>query len=844
MSESAKAPSALSGIVKTLNTGRELPFVSVVTPTWNRAAFLPYLLYIYRRQDYPADRRELVILDDSPQSNLPIIQRLTQGHPEKFNIRYIHHPERLALGKKRNMLNELANGEYILCMDDDDYYPADKISYTIGMMQKHRALISGSDQIPIWYSHINRIFKTHSFGKHHILNGTFCYHRNYLKKHRYDDECSLAEEVAFTNNYTVSPLQLPCERTILCISHSHNTFDKDFILGSNMAMDINLEQWVNDPMLKNWYQSLHNATHNQPLQWDAIDQVMVINLDKREDRLAQITQELTLLNVPAEKITRIAASEEENGKLGRSYSHLRALQLARKEGWNNYLLLEDDAVLLKQEKHTRVLNSLLGTLPRLPWEVILLGGEIKRGAELKSLNGLIHAGDCNKVCAYLVNSRYYATLEQQMRQDPSDELEARWQALLREGKWLACYPSISYQHSGYSDIEKQETDNIRYYFNKINQKLSDGDKQFAAPAHNGFSDTIGFFMETAAHYETYRPIIAELQSQGQPCALLVNDRVEKQWRDGMQEIIKTIGDTDLRGNLLSTVLEQRQRYKCLVSPYYKPELNGLAEIHVRAIHGLGNEEWSHAWWNTFYHQILCFSHHSQQALNINGNAQLVGNPRFDDWYSADSAMLPMVTKPTLLYIPTDSKQGSIRYWADKLEKLGREYHLTVKIHHDIISHADEKETSALIRRNTKKSVASHGDTLTLLKHADYVLTDNSESIFDAIHGRKRFIILNTPTTHNTANMQSDDAILNTLEPHLRQQLPVAEDIIQLKAMLSAEYDWPGLERLLEDVRVNYCDAFHDGKSASRAAKIIISTLSLDDDKSGNALLRSLRNKLF
>ncbi|MCV4754105.1 glycosyltransferase family 2 protein, partial [Escherichia coli] len=85
------------------------------------------------------------------------------------------------LGKKRNMLNELARGEYILCMDDDDYYSPDKISYSIAMMQKHRALISGSDQIPIWYSHINRIFKSRSFGPHNILNGTFCYHRNYLK---------------------------------------------------------------------------------------------------------------------------------------------------------------------------------------------------------------------------------------------------------------------------------------------------------------------------------------------------------------------------------------------------------------------------------------------------------------------------------------------------------------------------------------------------------------------------------------------------------------------------------------------------------------------------------------
>ena len=152
MSESSKARSALTGIVKTLDTGREKPFVSVITPTWNRGAFLPYLLYMFRYQDYPADRRELVILDDSPQSHQSIIDRLTQNHPEKFNIRYIYHAEKLTLGKKRNMLNALALGEYILCMDDDDYYPADKISYTIDMMQRHRALISGSDQIPIWYT--------------------------------------------------------------------------------------------------------------------------------------------------------------------------------------------------------------------------------------------------------------------------------------------------------------------------------------------------------------------------------------------------------------------------------------------------------------------------------------------------------------------------------------------------------------------------------------------------------------------------------------------------------------------------------------------------------------------
>ena len=86
-------------LIKTLATARVKPFVSVVTPARNRGAFLPYLLYMYRYQDYPADRRELIILDDSPQSHQHIIDHLTKGTPGSFNIRYIHHPEKLPLGK-------------------------------------------------------------------------------------------------------------------------------------------------------------------------------------------------------------------------------------------------------------------------------------------------------------------------------------------------------------------------------------------------------------------------------------------------------------------------------------------------------------------------------------------------------------------------------------------------------------------------------------------------------------------------------------------------------------------------------------------------------------------------
>ncbi|POT58664.1 glycosyl transferase [Citrobacter amalonaticus] len=845
----SKSSKILPGLVKTLDTGREKPFVSVVTPTWNRAAFLPWLLYIYRYQDYPAQRRELVILDDSPQSHLPIIQRLTQGQPEAFNIRYIYSAEKLPLGKKRNMLNELAVGEYILCMDDDDFYPPDKISYTIAMMQRHRALISGSDQIPIWYSHINRIVKTHRFGPQNILNGTFCYHRNYLKKHRYDDDCNLSEEAGFTNQFTVNPLQLPGERTILCISHSENTFDKDFVLGSSEPLSTTLEQTIADPMLRNGYLSLHNATHNQPLQWDAVDRVVIVNLDKRPDRLRQIQQELTDLKFPAEKITRLAACDETNGQSGRRQSHLLALQLAQKQGWKNYLLLEDDAVILKQGKHIRVLNALLNALAKLPWEVILLGGEIKQGTMLKSLSGMIHARDCNKVCAYLVNSQYYATLAQQMQQDPSDTLEEQWQPLLREGKWLACYPSICYQRAGYSDTEKKETDNIRYYFNKINQSPASvqATSHHAAPAKN---DAIAFFMETSFHYSVYRPIITALQAMGHTCTLVVNDRIHKPFLDEILETLKAIQDPSLGGCRISEAVRQRQRFTCLVSPYYTPALKDLADIHVRAMYGLAKEEWNHAWWNTFYHRILCYSHYSQRALDINGSAKVVGNPRFDRWHQGNidttlpDALKLDARKPTLLYAPTYGALSSLPHWAEKLGNLRHDFNVICKLHHGTCSRPEEAASLALANKHLKKRADAPQYTHALLAKADFVLTDNSGFIFDAIHANKRVILLNWPGMQALLDGQQSYSSPHSAEQRIRKILPVADDMAELRMLLSASVDWDALQAPLETIRHDYCDPFMDGNAGVRAAQEIADAIACPAALQTNRLLTSLRNKLF
>ena len=101
-----------------------VPSVSIVCPTYGRPQFLPFLLKFFRWQNYPQDKIELLILDDS---QVPA-HSLFEG---EASVRYFHLTERLDTGAKRNRLNRLAQGDILLCFDDDDYYSPERVRLAV-----------------------------------------------------------------------------------------------------------------------------------------------------------------------------------------------------------------------------------------------------------------------------------------------------------------------------------------------------------------------------------------------------------------------------------------------------------------------------------------------------------------------------------------------------------------------------------------------------------------------------------------------------------------------------------------------------------------------------------------
>ena len=202
------------------------PFVSVCTPTFNRRPFIPIMFQCFLNQTYPKDRMEWIIVDDGTDSIADIIS--ASGIPQ---IRYFREEKKMALGEKRNYMHSKAKGTIIVYMDDDDYYPPERVSHAVDTLDANReALCAGSSEIYIYFKHIQQMWQSGPYGPNHATAGTFAFRTEMLKTCRYEDRAALAEEKQFLKDYTVPFVQLDPFKTILVFSHEHNTFDKRKLL--------------------------------------------------------------------------------------------------------------------------------------------------------------------------------------------------------------------------------------------------------------------------------------------------------------------------------------------------------------------------------------------------------------------------------------------------------------------------------------------------------------------------------------------------------------------------------------------------------------------------------------
>ena len=218
--------------------------VSIVTITqYSRFNSLQILHQIIQLQDYQ-NIKEWIIVEGSPcpqlrSQNIANINNLiNENLKNPLKIRLIVPTEIIPLSDLRNLGNDHCTGDVVVCMDDDDYYPAGCVSNIVDKFQRYDRLIAGCSAVYLYDFFADKLYKFKGFHNNHTTNNCMAYRKQYLENHRYKAGLSHAEEYAFTNGFTEPMIQLNPEKSIVVSLHDANTVDKSGFIENNGVVEI------------------------------------------------------------------------------------------------------------------------------------------------------------------------------------------------------------------------------------------------------------------------------------------------------------------------------------------------------------------------------------------------------------------------------------------------------------------------------------------------------------------------------------------------------------------------------------------------------------------------------
>ena len=191
-----------------------------------------------------------------------------------------------------------------------------------------------------------------------------------------------------------------------------------------------------------------------------LDKIVYINLDRRPDRKQSIETQLsehTLLD----KSERFAAIDYPSfGIYGCGMSHLSVIKEAKKNGYKNVLILEDDFVFLVE---STVFESELAQFfdANIEFDICMISYVLISGTTLSEYPFITRIKEAQTASGYIVNSSYYDTMIALYEDAMPKLLSTRhhweyandqiWKKLQIQDNWFCFKTRIGKQMDGYSD---------------------------------------------------------------------------------------------------------------------------------------------------------------------------------------------------------------------------------------------------------------------------------------------------------------------------------------------------------------------------------------------------------
>lgn len=197
-----------------------------------------------------------------------------------------------------------------------------------------------------------------------------------------------------------------------------------------------------------------------------IDAILYINLEHRTDRNEHILNEIKKIDPTLSKTHRIDAIYNNDGGLGCSLSHIKAIELYKNNSWNNVLILEDDFTFLSNDSDEihKSINYLFTNVPN--YDVFLLSSGLEDFKYIDTnITQIKKVISSQTTSSYILNRKYIDKLlnnfiessesikrEGRLRKNCLDQ---HWKLLMTADNWYTLNNRLGVQYESYSDIEKK-----------------------------------------------------------------------------------------------------------------------------------------------------------------------------------------------------------------------------------------------------------------------------------------------------------------------------------------------------------------------------------------------------
>jgi len=226
--EAIESQGASSTVLPPLILPESCPPISIITLVYNRPKFIENACLNLLSTDYPKDKIEWVVIDDSDADQSPSDRIVKFQNQFPGTITYIPLPKKTPIGSKRNLAVERAKNDILLMMDDDDHYPETSFRRRVAYLTRGRINAScavcttiAMYDLRTGVSAVNVPPFDLSLGQR-CSEATLTFTRAFWLARKFGTQ-DIAEGETFLQGRESMVVEMPPQQIIVALTHSTNT---------------------------------------------------------------------------------------------------------------------------------------------------------------------------------------------------------------------------------------------------------------------------------------------------------------------------------------------------------------------------------------------------------------------------------------------------------------------------------------------------------------------------------------------------------------------------------------------------------------------------------------------